>query len=445
VAGRDRPAISGEPGDRWRNESAKVMWQLIVAWHNSCARCIQYDHQISAWFGIPFHFGCNCEQIPIAPDFEAEPFVDFREKIQGLDPKQRARVMGVSNLAMVESGKLDWKDVVSRSRILDLHEVVDRFGFSVSDLTKAGISHGRAERAWQMVHTPAHEAAIDKQRTILGQLTAKGASDAQVRQGLQEALRSRFGIDKGAGGTGKVALLEPAPKPPQAPPRPPRPVIARNVVARPRPVRRAPRLIPRASSESGGKIDKGKFYRAHRSAPDASLWAKRNYRAWAEDLTPLQRSSLQSFSRPAGPKSNASLRRGLTLSADEAAEVRSLDQAIGTAKLPENTALYRGLRAGPGRAGVSPGDLPLGTMVQDEGFAAMGLAESEAIADLDGPGVIVQVLAPRGAPVASLDALGVSNRGEMLLPRGSTFRVVARETRAGKPDLVTLEWTDHGR
>lgn len=139
MAGRKRVAITGDPGTAWTNSTATCQWQLIVNWRNSCGRCVQYDRQIAVAWGIPFHYGCVCRSLPVWPGETAQPFVDFREKIQTLDPIEQSRVMGRSNLTLVQAGVLTWDDVITRSRILDLHESVAKHRLTVDQMVKAGV------------------------------------------------------------------------------------------------------------------------------------------------------------------------------------------------------------------------------------------------------------------------------------------------------------------
>jgi hypothetical protein len=94
--------IAGEPGVAWENTGSKILWQLLVSWHNSCGQCIQYDHQISTFWPIPFHRGCVCRQAHVFPGSHAEPFIDFTEEIRKLDPVQQRRVVGKGNWTLIE-------------------------------------------------------------------------------------------------------------------------------------------------------------------------------------------------------------------------------------------------------------------------------------------------------------------------------------------------------
>ena len=111
-----RVEFNGEPGTVWTNQTEKVQYQLIVNWHNSCGLCIQYDHAIGPLWPTPFHHGCRSRQRIIFPGKSAEPFVDFRAKIDVY--RRLSRV--------TDEGQVD--DLAA--------ELVDRFGPLPAEVTR---------------------------------------------------------------------------------------------------------------------------------------------------------------------------------------------------------------------------------------------------------------------------------------------------------------------
>jgi hypothetical protein len=209
--------IAGEPGEAWVNTGPKVLFQCLVSWSNSCGSCVQYDHQIGPWWPLPRHRGCLCKNIPVPPGHEAEPFVDFQQEIAKLPPPQQARVIGVANWRLVESGTVPWGDVVTRTRIRPLKEVIARNELSVRDLTVAGVPRGRAASAWAAVHTPEREALAASRAEVVAKLRAGGLTADEIRREVAGRLAGRVGIGP-SGGIGPVGpkpgpIVPPEPKP----------------------------------------------------------------------------------------------------------------------------------------------------------------------------------------------------------------------------------------
>ena len=201
--------FNGSPGETWTNDTGKVQYQLIVNWQNSCGLCAQYDHAIGNSWPIPFHYNCMCKSVPIYPNGESLPFVDFREKIADLDEAQRANLVGRSNLKLIDAGVVRWDDVVTQGRILDLREVVSAKRLSVERMVDAGVSRGVAEKAWEAVHTLAHEQAFDARREAIGRLRDLGVRRETARRLVAERLASRVSVAAGPSGP-QTAPLPPA-------------------------------------------------------------------------------------------------------------------------------------------------------------------------------------------------------------------------------------------
>lgn len=186
--------ITGEPGESWTNTGEKVKWQLIVSFLNSCSVCIQNANAISAWWPLPFHPGCACRQTPVAPGAKAEPFLDFRKEVEALDPHQQARVMGVGNYRLVDAGLISWTDVVTKTRIRPLHEVIQRSKLSDQQLLGAGLRKAVIKDAREKVQTPAATAQDAARQAAVAKLKAMGFSDQQVRDAIKTKIAARIGI-----------------------------------------------------------------------------------------------------------------------------------------------------------------------------------------------------------------------------------------------------------
>ena len=130
--------INGPPGTRHLNEGTKPLFQLIADWKKPNGSCIQFDHVLARYWNIPFHTGCRCTQVPIRPGEQSRPFVDFRAKLAELPFEQRARAIGAGNLKLFEAGVVNWEDIVTRSRVRDLTQVLDRHKLTVERMVAAG-------------------------------------------------------------------------------------------------------------------------------------------------------------------------------------------------------------------------------------------------------------------------------------------------------------------
>lgn len=215
-----RVIFNGEPGDQWENDTGRIQFQLLVQWHNTCGLCAQYDHAIGPSWPIPFHRGCRCLQVPVAPGATAQPFVDFRDEIRALDPAQQARVVGKANWQLIESGKVAWDDVVTKARVRDLREVVATNKLTVKDMTGVGVKSSTANEAYASVHTPAHELAAKQRAELVAKLKAKGVTEKQVAKAVGQRLANRVSIKEGPSGPRSPGIVPTTPVPPNIPPAP---------------------------------------------------------------------------------------------------------------------------------------------------------------------------------------------------------------------------------
>jgi hypothetical protein len=235
--------IHGQPGDRWTNDTDKVWYQLKVQFLNSCGQCIQYANTIARYWPIPFHPGCNCRMVPVSPGQQAEKFLDFREEVRKLPPGQQSAVMGAANLRLVEKGLIQWEDVVGRSRIRQLFEVVREQKITEAQLQAAGI----APRTIRDVFTTIRKAASSPQAQQFQQaytdLLAQGLTPEQIRVLAVERIGAKIGL-VGKLNPGGSFLTRPSPPPPSAPitiaPPPTAPPSAPVAKTTPTPPRPAP-------------------------------------------------------------------------------------------------------------------------------------------------------------------------------------------------------------
>lgn len=215
-----RVIFNGQPGEVWQNDTGKVQYQLLVSWHNSCGQCIQFDHAIGPYWGIPLHRGCRCRQTAIPPGAQAQPYVDFMAKIDALPENRQSLVIGASNLKLVKAGVVQWGDVVTSTRIRDLREVVAREKLSVETVTRAGVRKDLAEKAHASVSTPAHQLAEQTRKELIAKLLNAGLTREQIDRAVAERLARRVTIGTGPSGGMGFAAKPSTPTPPKPPPTP---------------------------------------------------------------------------------------------------------------------------------------------------------------------------------------------------------------------------------
>lgn len=168
--------FNGEPGERWTNDTPKVQYQFVAELRNTCGACLQYHMAIASFWPIPIHRGCRCRQAPVRPGQAAEPWVDFRELLDGMDPSQRRAAVGSTLYKLVKRGVVKWDDAVTGSRVRTLQEVVARNKVGVDAMVKAGARKPIAEAAWRAVNTPELKIVDARHKALVAGLERAGVS-----------------------------------------------------------------------------------------------------------------------------------------------------------------------------------------------------------------------------------------------------------------------------
>jgi len=133
---------------------------------------------------------------------------------------------------MVEKGVVKWEDIVDRTRIRTLQEVVDEHNLTVKQMVKAGVPRYDAQSAFDAVHTPAHKLADAQRQALVDQLRGKGLTADQIKTEFGQRIASKVGI-VGPSGKQRPPGSTPAPitPPSKLPPKPrvlPRAIAARS-------------------------------------------------------------------------------------------------------------------------------------------------------------------------------------------------------------------------
>ena len=133
---------------------------------------------------------------------------------------------------------------------------------------------------------------------------------------------------------------------------------------------------------------------------------------------------------------NGTLRYDLEPHAKEAAQIKAMDTAISKSPLKQRTTLYRGFDT------RDLGKLEIGTTITDKGYTSTTISKKVATDFLPYETSALMVIdAPKGTNAASMRSIGefkYRNQNEMLLGRGSKFKIigVSTETINGKTRQV---------
>jgi hypothetical protein len=168
----------------------------------------------------------------------------------------------------------------------------------------------------------------------------------------------------------------------------------------------------------GGGLNSRTLGQSGTAAARAALadWSGTDYRA-------LQRMARTGTVDPTGENTAADLEKRLA----------AIDKVVASGRIPKATTLYRGLR-------LKGADLTVGRTFSDDGFsstttsARIGRDFARSRVGDPSSGVFMSIRVPRGASGASVRKQG---EREVVLPRGSTFRVRSVKVNAdGSRDVV---------
>ena len=104
--------------------------------------------------------------------------------------------MGRANLALVESGVVQWDDVVTRTRVRTLREGRQPGKADRRPTDGGGVPRRIAADAFAAVNTPAQAIADQVRKTAVEKLRALGLKDADIKEHFGERLAARVGIGR---------------------------------------------------------------------------------------------------------------------------------------------------------------------------------------------------------------------------------------------------------
>jgi SPP1 gp7 family putative phage head morphogenesis protein len=131
---------------------------------------------------------------------------------------------------------------------------------------------------------------------------------------------------------------------------------------------------------------------------------------------------LQAFAR------EADWQGGYHTKKEALADQKRFDAAIAKGALPDAAVLYRGIE------GRIVDGLTVGGTFEDLGYSSTSMSReiAEDFASRRAAGVILEIVAPAGTPAAFVPAAGGLDEAELVLGRGSRFRVVGENSRNGR-------------
>lgn len=182
---------------------------------------------------------------------------------------------------------------------------------------------------------------------------------------------------------------------------------------------------------------------------------KKQWSSWAAGLSSKEKSSLKAYSSEPFDglstdyrKMNNYLRGTDKNPSKETRDaIKDVDRAINKGSLAQDTVVFRGF---PSKVlGKNPQDM-VGKVFEDKAY--MSTSKSERVAETFGHDLILEMRLPKGTKGAYLDAslsksdlrqLDRDPEHELLLPRGSKFRVIGTE-KVGERTKMIMELIDNG-
>lgn len=153
------------------------------------------------------------------------------------------------------------------------------------------------------------------------------------------------------------------------------------------------------------------------------------------DVAVRQVDALEDYSFTEYKRINSALRRGTTLSRNMQKTVTAIDEVIdGARALPNDVVAYRGLTEKVAKM-FQPG-----TIIRDDAFVSTTLNEKTAahFADFSKNEFVLEVILPKGTKCVGMpDFLSIKEQ-ELLLARGTRFRVLER-TEAGRIRVEVIQ------
>ena len=276
-----------------------------------------------------------------------------------------------------------------------------------ADVGQAQKAVHAAYTAHQKKKTPETEAALD-------------TASAKAR-GLSAELEDAKKAEKG-----KKPKAD-KPKAAQPSEKPSTPAKAKEPESRP-----APAASPAQPAPTKADTSKPAAVRELKDNQEITGWAEKHFGGWNDSLQDHEFKAIEKYSGAGYESINNALRKGGA--GQHAKTVAALDSAIARTSIPEDVTAFRGVRAGK-----LPDDLKPGAVLQDNAYVSTSL--NRAVGEKFAHHTLMEIKVPKGSKGAAFDAVfegGNRGENELMLPRGSKFKVTGVAMRNGKR-VVTAE------
>ncbi len=168
-------------------------------------------------------------------------------------------------------------------------------------------------------------------------------------------------------------------------------------------------------------------FRSFDTDKEAKKWADDSYKKWGSDLSSSEKDALWRYQGSVHERINTGLRTGKRLGKVEKAFVKRLDAALENAVVRENVTVYRGFK----HPDITKNwNRLVGKTVTDKGYASTTLYKDTAeYFRKQSKGVMAEIRIPKGARAGWLGGVADASEGELLLARGTKYRIVETSVR----------------
>jgi hypothetical protein len=156
------------------------------------------------------------------------------------------------------------------------------------------------------------------------------------------------------------------------------------------------------------------------------------YEPWANGLAQEERAALVRYQEVSFGDINMSLRGQASSAGNYQSDIAQLDSAMGKAQIPHNAIVYRGLKGTP--------NMQVGDSIMDSGFVSTTCSRNAAENYLHqrAGDTLFEVKVKRGQTGLYMDAVSSKEEYELLLPRGSQFRIIGQRTDTVRGNPITI-------
>lgn len=186
-----------------------------------------------------------------------------------------------------------------------------------------------------------------------------------------------------------------------------------------------------ASKDQPAKGETTAKGRELKNPKEIASWADQHYSDWNESLDPKEFKAIEKYADHHFEAINGALRKD-NPGGRQASTIKALDSAMDRTALPEDVTVFRGVR--PGKLAE---DLKVGDTVEDKAYLSTSF--HRAVAEKFAHGAMLEVRVPKGSKGIPMDAVfdgGSRGEHELMLPRGSSLKVLSVRQTGGKRHIV---------